>query len=181
MGDVHSDGISHSNLYSIDFGDLDHSLVTPGDCVYRRGLLHGDSADSHSHVDVDGYGGLLDGCLDEGNGPCKVPCEGFAGVGVADGSEDVGSCLSDDLCLLVGVETCTDGSLEVDHSVDSHDGLSGCTDVDVCVRACLPEELDSPEGSDEVCVSCGTGGVEVLLLFVVSMTLLTSLSIESLW
>ncbi len=45
--------------------------------------------------------------------------------------------------------------------MDTHDGLSGETDLDVGLGALLPQLLDSVQGSDAVRISCGSGGVEV--------------------
>ena len=61
----------------------------------------------------------------------------------------------------MGVESGDDLAVVLDGSVDSHDGLSGHSHVDVRIGAGFPESLDSPEGTDEVGVSGGGGGVEV--------------------
>ena len=110
---------------------------------------------------MDGDVGGLDGLLDEGDRPGDVECEGLAGVAVDDGSADVRTGLLGKVDVLVGIHSGDDLALELDGSVDPHDGLSCESDLDVGLGALLPQLLDPVQGSDAVRVSGGAGGVEV--------------------
>lgn len=161
VSDVHSDGVAHSDLYTVDFSDFDHSLGAPGNGVHRGSLEHRDSSDTHSEVTVDRNVSDLDALLDEVNGTGHVPGKTLRGVGVADGTVGVGSSHLAHLDHLVVVHSGNGVALVLDGSVDTHDVLSGHSGVDVGVGVLGPDLLDSHEVSDEVGVSSGGAGVEV--------------------